>query len=757
MKKAVSAFLSAVMLMSSFVVWASESESRWQSDKELSELLSALDIMVGDENGDFNFDGYVTRAQMAKIAVASSSAKNTVAVGLQFSPFSDVKGTYWGAPYIRAAVSAGYVDGYIDGTYKPDNTVTYEEAITIMLRVLGYSEEDFGASYPYGQVGTARSLKLTDGISRNIGDAMTRRDVAKLVSNALDTKSKTTGQDLISVHDCQFIEDVTIIASNADDKTLGSDEISTSAGKYRIDSDFDDSYVGCRGDMVVKDGKYFVAFSSDSDMASGKYVVYSTLNDAIICYADGNNTEVKQFKIKDSTTCYKDSVSYTYGSVRSQIEMGDIVRIRYRSDGEIDYISLSDGSMDGPIRVSGENWINNFDINSQTKIMRDGKQVAQSSIELNDIVYYSSSLNMVMAYTRRFTGVYEDAIPSKDLPQKVVISGVTYEVEGAEAFGDLSSSGSCNIGDTITVLMGSDGEKIAGVAKEGESTSKTITGYIISSGKKEFKNSDGTSYTSYYIEAVTAYGTVYTYPTNYDKSSLVNRVSRITIKDGKADISGQVTVSTLSGEVSYKDMTMCGKRVADNVKIIDVVKDAYSDVPLYTKTYMQRLDGMTLSQGQILYYDTNSNGEIDEVFLSNATGDMYQYGIVTAVSTVQATDGSQYLVTIESNNQTYSISGVNGMSVGAPVRFAPGTAQAEFAVKLRSISGTVSELSQGYAVIGDEQYTLSDKVQVYRKTGTKYLSISINDAINGDYYYSCYSENTDPINGRVRVIVVRDK
>ena len=149
---------------------------------------------------------------------------------MQFSPFSDVKSSYWGAPYIRAAVSAGIVEGYIDGTFKPTGTVTYEEAITMMLRVLGYTESDFGASYPYGQIGTADSLKLTDGISSSMGEPMTRRDIAKLVCNALDTKSKTTNQDLIAVHDCQFIEDVTLVATNSEDKTLGSDEIATSAG-----------------------------------------------------------------------------------------------------------------------------------------------------------------------------------------------------------------------------------------------------------------------------------------------------------------------------------------------------------------------------------------------------------------------------------------------------------------------------------------------------------------------------------------------
>lgn len=756
MKKTISAVLVAAVAASLLVLPVSAADASWQSDSEMASLLSELDIMVGDDYGDFNFDGLVTRAQMAKIAVASSSVKNTVALGLQFSPFSDVKGSYWGAPYIRTAVSAGIVDGYIDGTFRPEGTVTYEEAVTMMLRVLGYTDEDFGASYPYGQLGTASGLKLTDGVEKNIGEQMSRRDVAKLVCNALDTRSKTTGQDLIAVHDCAFLEDVTIVATEAEDRTLGSDEISTSAGKYRISDSFNEDYIGCRGDMVIKNGKYFVAFSSDTATTSSKYIVYSTLNDAILCYPEGNNTAIKQFKLSDSTTCYKNSTAYTYGAVRGQMEMGDIVRIRYRSDGEVDYISYSEGNLEGPILVSSSAWKNSFNTNAQTKIVRDGKQVSESSIEMNDILYYSKELNMIMVYTKKVTGVYENAIPSTELPQQVVISGVTYDVEGVDAFNALSSSGSVSIGDTITVIFGRDGKRIAGVAGSGTVNTSGVTGFVTNAGKKEFSNSDGTSYTSYYVNVVTSDGTLYTYPTSYDKSSMVNSVAKITIKDGVASVSGPVAESTLIGTVNAKDMTICGKNVADNVKIIDVANDAYSDVPLYVKTYMQRLDGMSISQGQILYYNTNAKGEIDELILANVTGDMYSYGIVTAV-TKSGMDVTQNIVTIENNNISYTAERVNSFSVGSPVKFAASGQKAEYVSKLQALNGNVTELTQAYAVVDNTEYKLSDKVQVYRQTGTKYLGISITDAISGDYKYTCYTDKTNSKIGRIRVIVVRDK
>lgn len=747
-KKITALVLAAAMLAGLYTVSVSAADERWQSDTQMAQLLSGLNIMVGDDEGNFNFDKNVTRAEMAKIAVASSSYKNTVALGLQFSPFSDVKGTYWGAPYIRAAVSAGIVEGYIDGTFRPDGTVTYEEAVTMMLRVLGYTETDFGASYPYGQLGTAEGLKMTSGINLQIGQAMTRRDVARLVCNSLDTKSKTTNQDLIALHDCKFIEDVTIIASRADDISLGSDEISTSSGKFRIDESFDDSYVGCKGDMVVKNDKYFVAFSTDNTYKSEKYIVYSTLNDAILCYPDGNNTSIKQFKISNSTTCYKDSVAYTYGTLRNQMEMGDVVRVRYRENGEVDYISYSEGSLDGPVQVVSGDWTSKFNTNSSTKIMRDGKQVTASAIEMNDILYYSSQLNMVMAYTGKVTGIYEAAVPSKDLPQSVVVSGVTYEVEGAEAFNALSSSGNIAIGDTVTLLFGRDGKKVAGVATLA-SASGSVVGYITGSGKKDFTKSDGTTYSSYYVNVVTADGTAYTYPTSYDKSSSVNKVVKITLKDGKAEVGSSVGATAVYGTVSYADMKIGSSAVSQNVSIIDVAKNVYSDVPLYKKTYMQRLDGMTLSKGSVLYAEKNSKGEISSMIVQNVTGDMYSYGIVTSAKKNTST------AVITSANSECTISGMSGMNVGVPVKFIKNGSKADYATPLKTISGSVSEFRQGYAVIGGKQYLFGSDMEIYEKNMTQYRRISITDAIDGNYTFTCYTDSTD--NGRIRIVTATEK
>lgn len=762
MKKIISALITAAMLVSAGAAvpfTASAASSSWQSDTEMMSLLSALDIMVGDGNGNFNLDSYVTRAEMTKIAVASSSSRNTVAIGMKFSPFSDVSSTFWGAPYIQAAVSAGIVNGYIDGTFRPDGTVTYEEAITMMLGVLGYDSSDFGASYPYGQIGLANNLEMTENMDANIGEPLTRRQVAHLVCNTLDTSMKDSANDLISVHNCTILSDVTIIASQADDATLASDEISTTSGKYRIKDDyFDDSYVGCSGDMVIKDGKYYVAFSPDSSYASDKYVIYSTLNDAILAYPDGNNTNIRQFTISDTTTCYMNSTAYTYGSLRSQMEMGDTIRIRYKDNGEIDYINYSKGSMDGPIKVTSSNWINSFATDSSTKIMRDGTKASAADIVTNDIVYYSDALNMVLAYSKKVTGVYESASPSKDSPQSVTVSGVTYQVEGVEAFNDLSSSGSLNYGDTVTLLMGKDGMQVAGVVTNTAAATDSVVGYVTEAGKDTFTNSDGTTYTSYYVNIVTPDGTSYKYPTEYDKSSNVNKVVRASVKNGYAAISTLTSSTALSGYVSYAKQQIGSKAVASDVKILDISSIAGSNTVAYAKTYMQRIDGITLSSSNVVYYTTNTSGAISELIIQNVTGDMYQYGMIVSTSTQSAGEDASYKTySILSDNTTYLASRFS-LTAGTPVQFAATGGTATYAASLKSYTGTVSELTQVKAVIGGNEYLLSDKVKVFNKqSGLGYLEMSLNDAISGSYSYTCYYDKAEANGGRIRVIVCESK
>lgn len=715
------------------------------SESDIMSLLSELNIMLGDDDGNLRLDDYVSRAEFTKIAIASSKSKNTVAEGIKISPFKDVTYTHWAAPYVRAAVSAGIVEGYVDATFKPENTVSYEEALTMLLKVLGYTDEDFGYSWPYGQIGLANNLDMTENVGAEQGEALTRRQVANLVYNTLQTKQKDTQSKLITVFDCEVIEDVTIISSHNEDTSLAEDKVLTTAGTFKIKDSFNFENVGKKGDIAVKNGNNLIFFTpSGSDEGSfDKYVIYSQLSDAVIVYKDGSFTQID---ITDGTDCYKDSIKSSYAAVKNDLKMGDVLYVRRDGKGSVDYVSYDKGNMEGPIRVTNSNWIANFDTDGSTAVMRDGNRVEASQIREDDIIYYSRDLNMVLAYTDKVTGVYEKASPTKDSPTRVTVSGKEYTVESVEAFNDLSSSGSFKYGDTVTLLLGRDGE-VAGIAGGSAVLSGTQYGFVTETGKKDFTNPDNTVYSSYYAKVVTPDGNVNEYATDADYSSQKCAVSRVTFSNGKAVLTRQRSEGGVSGKVSASKNKIGNYTFADNVQILDTVGKSDDDAALWCKVYPQRLDGVTISSSRVRYCSINSSGEIEKLILDDVTGDLYTYGVITRTE-----KGGSYTIDINGTQGIY-MTGFSTTTKG-PHRLNMSNGEIHSMQALTQYSSRISSLDTTHAVIANQEYLLSDKVVVYKKTDfTNYMKITLNEAIESEYSMTAYYDKPASSGGRIRIIV----
>lgn len=187
MKKILSLLLAAVMLTGSLPAALAASDT---SDSVIEQVVKAAEIMVGDSSGNLNLDSTVTRAEYAKMLVCASTSKDSVAGASNSSPFKDVPYTHWAAGYIKTAVQQGWLSGYLDGSYKPNKTVTLEEAVTGVLKLLGYSTTDLSGSYPYAQLAMYRSLGLNTRITAAQGSSMTRRSMMYLFYNLLNTKTK---------------------------------------------------------------------------------------------------------------------------------------------------------------------------------------------------------------------------------------------------------------------------------------------------------------------------------------------------------------------------------------------------------------------------------------------------------------------------------------------------------------------------------------------------------------------------------------
>ena len=117
--------------------WSSKNDfSDVSADKWYNNAVSTLSrmgVIGGYADGTFRPDAPISRAEFAKIAV--SFTQNTGSATYNY--FTDVKTTDWFAPYVTAAKDAGLIEGYSDGSFKPESKITRAEACAIVNRTLG--------------------------------------------------------------------------------------------------------------------------------------------------------------------------------------------------------------------------------------------------------------------------------------------------------------------------------------------------------------------------------------------------------------------------------------------------------------------------------------------------------------------------------------------------------------------------------------------------------------------------------------------
>ena len=718
-------------------------------------LLKELNIMTGDPDGNMRLYDTITRAEFTKAAVASSNYKNSVAVNLAISPFYDVTYMHWSAPYVRVGVTAGLVSGYPDSSFKPDNDVLYEEALTIMLRVLGYTDEDFGASWPYGQIGLANNLEITKGIDCSAGQVMNRGQVAQLIYNSLKTKQKDKSSQLASVFDTEIKEDVTLIADNSDDSSIATDEVYTNGGTYKKGSSFSDDDIGLSGDAAIKNGNKLIAFVPDSSNSeTDSYVIYSALSDSIMAY---HGSSLTQLEIADNTTVYRGKGQTTFSAVKSGLQLGDIFKIK-KTDGKIDYITWQDGNVLGPVTISASGWSTNWNTNDDTKVMRDGTASSKEQLKTYDVAYYLPDLNMVLSYSDKITGVYQSASPNKDMPQSVTISGKEYTLEGGAAFSKLASGGSFEFGDTITALIGKNGS-IADVITPGADMSGSVVGYLAGTGRKEFQSGSVDSYTSYYVNIALPGGKTEEYVTNIDYSEGINKIVEVSFENGYAKCSVINGSPSLSGNFSWASKRLGSKILATDLAILDVGTQDSTYTGVYTSVFPQRLEGVALSSSQILYFSTNSNGEVNKLILNDVTGDAYSYGFMCTAKQNSASLSGTYKYVV--NGQMYNLS-TNGKLLnavsGTAIKISGTPSKPNYVSKLNEVSGRITSVTSDKLITSDKSYLLSADVSVYQKNYSltdTYTKIPVSDIIGKtDLKLSAFYDKAEENGGRIRVIVL---
>ena len=583
------------------------------------ETVQALGIVSGSDS----LTSQVTRAQFAQRLVSASAFKDS-AVGYGSSLFKDLKGNHWASGYVRIAIEQGWMTGYVDGAFRPEQAITLEEGCAALLKMLDYDPSTLKGSFPAAQLSKASSLGLLDDVSAKQGAKLTRQDCVDLFYNLLTAK--------------------------------------TSAG-----------------------------------------------------------------------TVYGITLGYSV------------------TNGQVDYSALVTADTKGP--YVAESAVLSLPFTPDT-VYYNGTASSLSAIQQYDVYYYNANLSTVWVYHNRETGTLTGLSPSAATPTAVTLAGVSYQIGTSEATYQLSSQGSFQEGDMVTLLLGMNGEVVRAIsALENEAI---YYGSVVSSTKASSTASTTSSAT------VSAQVTT--------QVACTDGNTRTFYHSGTAFSAGQlVTVSTtqsgtnvrslstkrLEGTVS-KDETGIGTySFAAGVQILDT-----DDNGGYARIYPSRLAGSKLSGDDVRYYTLNAAGEIDRLILQEVTGDTWPYVYISGIEDNSSEMNISVSYTYVQDGQTQTINGGARYAIqggGAMLVYEKG--------KLKSIRQLVSvkldSLSSLSAMSGGKEYKIAENAQVLLRDSTSsqgYYLTDLSQVNAEDYQLTGWYDNLGySAGGRIRIIVAVPK
>ena len=197
LKRALSLALASVMVLGLMIVGSSAASGSGFKDydevnyKEAADVLNAIGIFIGDENGNFNPDQTLTRAMAAKIvATMILGEDNAEKLPANDNIFKDIdKNTAsWAGGYIAYCANNGFIAGDGTGNFNPNGELTGVAFGKVLLTALGYNAKIEGyIDTPSWAINVASAMVETeidvDGVALN--DPITREQAAQMLSRHL--------------------------------------------------------------------------------------------------------------------------------------------------------------------------------------------------------------------------------------------------------------------------------------------------------------------------------------------------------------------------------------------------------------------------------------------------------------------------------------------------------------------------------------------------------------------------------------------
>lgn len=144
-------------------------------------------IMIGDQNGDLRLEDNITRAEFCKMICVTLGFKNTATIQhTVVEDFYDVDTEHWAYHYIQTARGLALVEGVGNGYFNPNENITVQDTVKIIVTALGYKPKAEKEGYPIGYINVSEEIGLINENDFDLTDYATREEVAYLISTCLD-------------------------------------------------------------------------------------------------------------------------------------------------------------------------------------------------------------------------------------------------------------------------------------------------------------------------------------------------------------------------------------------------------------------------------------------------------------------------------------------------------------------------------------------------------------------------------------------
>lgn len=720
-----------------------------QLQKQVS-VLQMLGVIGGTSASTFSPNGTLSRAQFCKMAVVLLGRENEEPLYRNRTIFPDVKSSHWARGYINLAVSVDVggstgengqttggvklIRGMADGTFQPDRAITYAEAVTILMRVLGYSDTDAGMNWPMGYLQLAAKLGVTNGLTGlGANSSLTRAQAATMFYQALFAKTKDGAPYYQKLGTAKTGVILTGNNGKLEDGSTGG--LVTSDGNvYKLanGASAPAELVGQRGMLLLRSQDNAVL----TFLPQGTQKTVSVDKAEAAWFTDDTG---HRYTIGPTTPVYTPNESTTYEKLWMDLRGGSVLTVYYNDTGKIEsaYYSMGASSDTVMIAKSLSNGGNPFGalLNGAVnyKIYRDGNPATVADIQEFDVGIYDATARVLQVSSAKLTGTYDNVEPNEKSPVKVTMLGMTFELM-TQAQRDMAKF---KLGDRVTLLLTADG-RVAGVRSASEVESSNV-GILekADGGDVEVKLLSGLTIKSKASNTAAQQGQLVTVSSKDLFSVYVSPVT-------SSSVSGSLDVA--SGKVGNLSLsTSC--RIYDQAGGGQLVEVSLDDLAL-----------PTVPNNKITYAYRNASGRIDVLVLNDVTGDGYTYGKVSYGDQDDVTVGVKVVLTNGEGTKT-AVGAVNVPGTGwGGIAFSGDGTKAMATVPLKTKanvhrSAFTERDGKTYVTLGDQELRVSDKVQCYNSTTGQWLEDLETARAFAERLTVYYDRNANE-GGKVRVVVV---